>query len=126
MRRLLSIFLLAVFGLPLVLPLFALGQDADAGLPACCRRNGKHHCMMSMGERSQLASHDQQFRGPVEKCPYCPASLVASHPNPLAAPTAQAIFAQIVSQPTSAAQPESKWRIARDRSRQKRGPPLSL
>lgn len=124
LRRLFSILLLAVFVLPLVLPLFALGQDADAGVPACCRRNGKHHCMMSIGERTQLASHDPQFQGPVEKCPYCPASAVASHPNPLAAPAAQAIFAEIVSHPTSAAQTESKWRMARDRSRQKRGPPL--
>jgi len=82
--------------------------------------------MMSMSERSQLASHDPQFRAPVEKCPYCPAAVVASHSNPLAAPTSQAIFAEIVSHPALAAQTESKWRIARDRSRQKRGPPLYL
>src|SRR5580658_2019025 len=46
MRRLLSILLLAAFTLPLVAPLLALAQDADAGLPACCRRHGQHHCTM--------------------------------------------------------------------------------
>src|SRR6202012_2193715 len=46
MRRLLSILLLAAFALPLVAPLLALAQDPDAGLPACCRRHGQHHCTM--------------------------------------------------------------------------------
>ncbi len=32
--KLFSILLLAVFGLPLVSPMFALGTDADAGVPA--------------------------------------------------------------------------------------------
>jgi hypothetical protein len=46
MRRLLSILLLAAFALPLVAPMLALAQDQDAGLPACCRRHGQHHCTM--------------------------------------------------------------------------------
>ncbi|HZQ45254.1 MAG TPA: hypothetical protein VFA99_18525 [Acidobacteriaceae bacterium] len=46
MRRLLSILLLAAFALPLVAPALALAQDPDAGLPACCRRHGRHHCAM--------------------------------------------------------------------------------
>jgi len=123
LRRLLSIMLLAVFWLPLVSPLFALGQDMGANLPACCRRNGMHHCVMSMGEHRQLAHLDPQFAPPVKKCPYCPASVVSFHSNALAAPAAQAIFAELVSHPASTAQTESKWRIAHDRARQKRGPP---
>ena len=125
MRRLLSIVLLAVFLVPLLAPLLALGQDGDAGLPACCRRNGKHHCMMSMAEKSQLASHDPQFQAPMEKCPYCPATPVSVHPDRSFTPEiAQAIFAEIVSHPAGTVQTESKRRIARDRSRQKRGPPV--
>ncbi len=46
MRRLLSILLLAAFALPLIAPLLAFAQDPDAGLPACCRRHGQHHCAM--------------------------------------------------------------------------------
>ncbi|WP_263366573.1 hypothetical protein [Edaphobacter bradus] len=123
MRKLLSILLLAAFGLPFVSPLFALGADGGGSLPVCCRRNGKHHCMMSTGERSTLASHDPQFRAPAEKCPYFPQALAAAHTNLYTAPTADVISAGLVSHPAGVAQTESKWRISRDRSRQKRGPP---
>ncbi len=51
MRRLLSILLLAAFALPFVAPGLALAQDSDAGLPACCRRHGQHHCAMLRTER---------------------------------------------------------------------------
>src|SRR5579875_4141167 len=46
MRRLLAILLLAAFALTVVAPAFALGEDSDASLPACCRRHGQHHCGM--------------------------------------------------------------------------------
>ena len=126
MRRLISILLLAVFGLPFVLPMLAMGQNAEAGLPTCCRRDGKHHCMMSMDERGRLVvSHDPQFKAPAEKCPYCPSSVASSQPNPLAVPSAaSAIFGELVSHPTGFAQTEAKQRISRDRSNQKRGPPV--
>ena len=83
--------------------------------------------MMSMAERSQFASRDPQFQAPVENCPYCPAMAVAViHGNTFVAPAAQAIFASLVAHSTGTAQTESKLRISRNRSRQKRGPPLSL
>jgi len=45
MRRGFSIFLILFFGLG---PLTALAEGTeDAGLPACCRRHGAHHCDMS-------------------------------------------------------------------------------
>lgn len=125
MRKLLSIVLLVVFGLPLILPLLASGQDTEAGLPACCRRNGKHHCMMSMNERAKLATDNSpQLRAPAEKCPYNPSVLAPTHPNSLAEPSlASAIFGGLVSHPTGFAQTEALRRISRDRSNQKRGPP---
>jgi len=127
LRRLFSILLLVVFSLPFLAPLMALGQGPEAGLPACCRRNGKHHCMMSMAERNQAASHAPQFQAPAEKCPCCPATVASAHRDPLSRPeTGQAIFANIVSHPTLAPQTESKRRISRDRSRQKRGPPSTV
>ena len=46
MRRVLAILLLAAFGLPVVAPLLASGQDLEQSLPACCRRHGAHHCMI--------------------------------------------------------------------------------
>ena len=126
LRKILSILLLAVFALPLLSPLLAHGADRDAGLPACCRKNGKHHCMMSMGERNQFAQHGPAFGVLPEKCPYCPATIIAAPSHDLAVPTAEAIFAALVSHPSGVAQTESKCRISQDRSRQKRGPPTSL
>jgi hypothetical protein len=126
LRKLFAITLLVLLGLPLVQPLFALTAKSEANLPACCRRNGKHHCMMSMAERSQLASRDPQFQAPAEKCPYCPTSVAVIHDNTFVPPTAQAIFAALIAHPAVVAQTESKLRISRNRSRQKRGPPASL
>lgn len=125
LRRFISILLLAVFSLPLLVPMLAMRQDADAGLPACCRRNGKHHCMMSMAQRNKLVvSQDTQFKAPAEKCPFCPSSVAPAHPNLLVEPSlAAAIFGDLVSHPAGFAQTEAKRRISRDRANQKRGPP---
>ena len=124
LRRLVAIALLAVFGLPFAQSLFALTPKSDANLPACCRRNGKHHCMMSMAERREMSSNKPQFAPPVEKCPYCPAALTLGHQtNPFSIATGQIVFLSSVGQSSVVAQTESKRRISRDRSRQKRGPP---
>ena len=79
--------------------------------------------MMSMAERRQLASRDPQFQTPAEKCPYCPANVATVHGNTFVMLPAQAIFAEVVAHPAVAPQTESKLRISRNRSRQKRGPP---
>jgi Protein of unknown function (DUF2946) len=125
-RKLLAITFLALFGLPLVQPLFALTARSEANLLACCRRGGKHRCMENMAEHSQSTSRDPQFQVPAEKCPYCPAAVAVVHDNAFVPPTAQAIFAALVAHPAVVAQTESKLRISRSRSRQKRGPPASL
>lgn len=126
LRRFLSIALLAVFGLPFISPLFALSAKSEEGLPSCCRRNGKHHCMMNMTERNQTENNAPEFRAPVEKCPYYPASLMVSHETPFGITLSDAIFAELASHPTGHAQTESKRRISQVRSRQKRGPPSLL
>jgi hypothetical protein len=54
MRRCFSIFLILFFGLG---PLSALAEGSeDAGLPACCRRHGAHHCAMSAQKMAMEAS----------------------------------------------------------------------
>jgi hypothetical protein len=125
LRRLLSILLLAVFSLPLVSPLFALSMSEVTRLPACCRRDGKHHCM-GMADQSNLIQRGTQLSAPAEKCPYCPSALAATHTDLLSLPTSDAVFASLVGHPTGVAQTESMRRISRDRSRQKRGPPSLL
>ena len=124
LRRLLSILLLAVFGLPAVSPLFGLSTTEATRLPACCRRDGKHHCMASMADRGNLTRRGTQFGAPAEKCPYCPSALAVTHNELLALPIGDAVFASLVGHPSGVAQTGSKRRISRDRSRQKRGPPF--
>jgi hypothetical protein len=121
LRKFLSILLLAVFGLPVVSPLFALSTADVTRLPVCCRRDGKHHCM---ADQSNLMQGGAQFSTPAEHCPYYPSVLTATHTNLLVISTADAIFASLVSHPAGVAQTESMRRISRDRSRQKRGPPV--
>jgi hypothetical protein len=126
LRKILSIALLVVLGMPFVSPLFALSAKGDTGVRACCRRNGMHHCVLSTGERAELFQHDPAFSAPTQRCPYCPASVVAVHGDGFAVPTANAVYAGLIAHPAVVAQTESKLRISRGRSRQKRGPPASF
>ncbi|MEG9431295.1 hypothetical protein [Terriglobus sp. ADX1] len=123
LRKLISILLLAVFGLPFVSPLFAATAKSESDLPACCRRNGKHHCTMSMVARSHVASNKSEFRAPLEKCPFYPASLKASQHSDFGLTVSSAVFGEVISHPAVHTQTKSKWRVAHERSRHKRGPP---
>lgn len=116
----LAISLLMLFGLPFVLPLFG-ASAVEATLPACCRRNGKHHCMMYMAW-----SQDRAFRTIREKCPYSiapPAVLVV---RSFAPSTAASVFAGITRHPAAIPQVEAQLRVSFDRARQKRGPPSQI
>jgi hypothetical protein len=46
-RRLLAIALLGLFSFSLIPP-SAFASDPEASLPSCCRRNGKHHCLIAI------------------------------------------------------------------------------
>ncbi len=126
MPRIVSIALLLVFSFTLIAPLLALGQTGEANLPACCRKNGKHHCAMSMVERTVAKKSGTQVGAPPEKCPYGPSSIATSGHRPLALVATLSVLGTRDTLPTVIAQTESKWRISRDRSRQKRGPPYLL
>ena len=121
MRRLLSILLLAAFALPLVAPLLALAQDPDAGLPACCRRHGQHHCGMLD------AGRDSSAHRVVALCPAWPQPAV---PSPVGSH-------HFVSQTSSAAVSlrasfspalpcDARHLTARELLHPKRGPPARL
>jgi hypothetical protein len=132
-RRLLAITLLLIFGLPMVSPLFAM-TDGDAGnLPACCRRDGQHHCMMMagmmMGEAGMGASASSNpgtqpaVAIVTEPCPYGPQGLPgAVHPD-WQLDTASAVFAGLMAHPSGSPQTESRRRVSSLRARHKRGPP---
>jgi hypothetical protein len=133
-RRLIAIAIAILIGLPSVSPLFALGSGDDPSRPACCRRGGKHHCMMmdmDAGASSSgavlLGTQPAGIRLTAatvsERCPYGSQSVPGGlHPD-WSLRTSAAIFAGVVAHPAVAAQTESKRRISADRSRQKRGPP---
>ncbi len=124
MRRLLSLVLLAVFSLPLILPALALGQDPESNLPACCRRNGAHHCMMSMQEKAAL-SQGIQASALRPRCPAYPAVIPPSTQNQLTAPAMVAIRTAGVHTSALNSQTESRVRTVAVRSHPKRGPPSS-
>jgi hypothetical protein len=119
MRRLFSILLLATFALPMVAPLLALAQDPGAGLPACCRRHGQHHCAMLDREQDPTAHRL------VAVCPLYPqhpaAYLTATHPLALQPPVRAWMFSE---EPAPSASAETHHPIARNHSHCQRGPPL--
>jgi hypothetical protein len=130
MRRLLSIWLFAVIVLPLIAPLLSNGAAAESNLPACCRRNGKHHCMMSMAEAAvALSAQDgeHRFQAPPETCPYQQRAMTSSAHHEISAIRIAPSTATLgLQDPTALAQVECLRRISFDRSRQKRGPPSLL
>ncbi len=129
LRRLLTILLLAFFGLPIVSPLFALSATEPGRIRACCRRNGEHHCAMTATERNSLeqgGEDSSRFAAPPETCPNAPAAVAAIHTNLLAVPASDRVFAALVSHASGVVQTESMRLISRDRSRQKRGPPVQI
>ena len=120
-RRLLGIALLLLFSLPLISPALAITEGSGANLPACCRRNGAHHCMGNMqnsGPGARLAATPQ-------RCPFCPAAVPQARHSDVSLHAASLIFAAIVSHPAGKPQTQARARVALDRSRQKRGPPSS-
>jgi hypothetical protein len=88
MRRGFSILLMLLFGLAPLAP--ALDGSDDAGLPACCRRNGAHHCAMNARAAAMMAKMEAGS-GPALSAPLtCPdfpgtASAIVTSPPALVA-----------------------------------------
>ena len=120
MRRGVAILLALVFNWMLILPAFA--GSPESNLLACCRRDGKHHCMMRTESPKAAGT---SFVAVGEKCPHFPHSTAATHVTFVPALN-QAIFAGVVRHPAISAQTEAGYRASYLRSRQKRGPPSSL
>ena len=131
-----------LFGLPMITPLFAFG-DEGMNLPACCRRDGKHHCMLmgmsmgmtmggmemaSSGKAASSGATDTGNRKTVavvsERCPYGAQALPGAVHRDWTLDVSSAVFAGIVAHPAGTPQTESKRRLASLRARHKRGPPV--
>jgi hypothetical protein len=122
-RRVISTSLLLLFLLPVISPLFA-ANAVEANLPACCRRDGRHHCAMST--MTKIRTSDVRVIQAVaiqEKCPFYPASPVKAHTDLSHDEARSTTFCGINGLENCVAQTEARYRISFDRSRQKRGPP---
>jgi len=123
MRRVCAVILLAVFGAPCVVSV--LLADSASSLPACCRRDGTHHCAMQAGQMESTSNSELQAAG--TKCPVFPRmGPVSSHSETLGVSTARAIFAALIQHPSVRPQIEARYRISFSRASQKRGPPVVL
>lgn len=125
MRRAWAAILVVLFSYPLIAPAFASGPD-DSQLPACCRRNGKHHCAMQMAEM-ELGNIPSGLVTVSEKCPYAPFArcpLMLPHSF---TPSARGAIAGPGKGPALIVRAaEAGYRISADRARHKRGPPRLL
>jgi len=110
-----------VIGFSLIAPGVLL--DAQSDLPACCRRNGAHHCIGNMDEAA--SSSGLSVQAVRQTCPSfviaAPAFANLAPPKPSAA-----VFAALLSHPSIQFQTEARYRVSFSRSHQKRGPPAIL
>ncbi len=130
MRRILAILIVVLTGLPAITPFLARGGGSDLNRPACCRRDGKHHCMLvDMDETASSSATAiagaKNFKAAYigERCPYGSKAMPVPVHRVWTLATASAVFAGVVTHPAVAPQQEAKRRVSADRSSQKRGPP---
>jgi hypothetical protein len=121
-RRIISITLLLAFSFALISPLLALGSTPESSLPACCRRGGAHHCMLS-AEQIAALEHGTHFTSVRNKCPMFPVASLTAHHEQLAFNHASLLFAAVLSHPAQFQQVLAWARVALEGARHKRGPP---
>jgi hypothetical protein len=124
MRRALSLFLILFLGLG---PLAAtLEASDDARLPACCRRNGVHHCGMTTRMAAMMVQTDgKPILTAPSTCPYFPAGIVAPSTT-LALSTPSISMPVLLAQPHGPSAARAAARLSQLRTRAGRGPPASL
>ena len=119
MRRLLAILLLCLFGLPMASQLYAATADQDAGLQACCRRNGAHHCSRTQHQ----SSHETQVTALRETCPAYPATTTSIRHNDASLLRPSPLFSSHPVFSAEMLESVTSPRAALDQSRHERGPP---
>ena len=126
MRRAIAILMLLISGSFLGAPLLATSNSIEQNnLPACCRRNGSHHCVTRMIKGDPGTT---QISAPPEKCPMFPhtGQMTPVKNSAIAPSVTGAFYACVQSHPACHMQSEAQRRISFGRSRQKRGPPAAI
>ncbi len=128
MRRVPAILLVFLFSFSLIAP--ALFTDAESHLPACCRRDGKHHCaMVDMMDRGMA---EMPPSGPAAgalrtRCPFFPNGGAAlPHSGGALLATSHPVGISTLIRIAAPAHAEAGYRISFNRSHHKRGPPSLL
>jgi hypothetical protein len=125
MRRALSISLILFF---LLGPLTAgLEASEDAGLPACCRRHGTHHCAMSLRMAAMMAeaAPGKAFLAAPAACPAFPGYASATTTTPQAMTAAPVSLPVLLAQPHTPQAGRAAACLSQIRTRAGRGPPTS-
>ena len=122
--RTMSGVLLASLLLPLFVPFFSLGSETT--MPACCRRDGKHHCAMSarLQEPVQGTASGPIASAATPDCPYRSRLLTAFVFRVLFMPRVAVFYGQAASYPAPSLEAISFARRGEFRSNLQRGPPL--
>ena len=130
MRRILSILLTVILGLgPANALAFASGSNQDdSHLPACCRRNGVHHCAMNglaqtQGRSSASTNNSETTVSAANCCPCMPRALASTVTQVHAVLRAANGNAQLLAYWRSPQSAETAARISEQRTWPKRGPP---
>jgi len=144
MRRFLSILMMMVLGLgPTItaVPASALASGIVAALhgghssgidesllPACCRRNGKHHCALAAqaaSRASQGTANRETSISANECCPCPPGSLLSTAPSIAAIVSTQADSVALASEYRPSNLLDADLQASARRSHPKRGPPTT-
>lgn len=111
-----------------IAPSFLIFADlyapAENKLPACCRRDGKHHCAMMAA--SSEPSSETQLRAEPAACPFRSQASTAAFAIAYLPTTSSIYFAGLESHPAIHEQTQAAYRVSETRSHQKRGPPASV
>jgi hypothetical protein len=119
MRRMLASLLLVLFGFPPIAP--ALLANTVSGLPACCLRNGKHHCAVAEVDAGSSLRANQP------KCPLFPKTpALGTFATSLLFGTPQQASAPHLSGSAVTTPEEHLVHISLDNSARMRGPPNCL
>jgi len=122
MRRALAALLVSVFSFSLIGP--ALFASADSSVPACCRRDGKHHCSMSGMDQDAAPLSGPAMVAYSAKCLYFPkGGALLPHSDAALLTARDAVCTSTTGQATIQLKPDAAYCTVFNRAHQKRGPP---
>jgi hypothetical protein len=114
-----TVALVVVFACETVSP--TLFPVAGSTLPACCRRDGHHHCLSQSGMTPSGTAEGSVWN--TVRCPSFPQNATAAGGRYWVPPPSPQAAAAVFSHPAAKAQTEAYCRISLIRGSQKRGPP---